>query len=101
MTKGQRHPEAVQPNEQGRAHDRTSTVSIDTHSLQPTSGAHVQQALITTDQKELYDSTSNAGEDTVCCTQCGKRMEMITACFSRYDGEPLCAACAQAGEVQE
>jgi formylmethanofuran dehydrogenase subunit E len=51
--------------------------------------------------KELYDSTSDAGEDTVRCTQCGKRMETITACFSRYDGEPLCAACAQAGEGEE
>ncbi len=51
--------------------------------------------------KELYDSTSDAGKDTVCCTQCGKRMETITACFSRYDGEPLCAACAQAGEDEE
>ena len=52
MMKGQRHPEAVQPNEQGRAYDRTSTVSIDTHSLQPAPGTHVQQALITTDQYE-------------------------------------------------
>jgi hypothetical protein len=52
MTKGQRHSEALQPNEQGRTHDRTSTVSIDAHSLQPTSGAHVQQASITTDQCE-------------------------------------------------
>lgn len=53
MTKGQRHPEAFQPKEQGRAHDRPQPVlSIDTHSLQPTPGAHVQQALITTDQYE-------------------------------------------------
>ncbi len=51
--------------------------------------------------KELYDDTGNAGEDMVRCSQCSKRIETISAHFSRYDGEPLCTACAQAGEGEE
>jgi hypothetical protein len=51
--------------------------------------------------KELFDGTGDAGEDMVCCTQCCNRIETITTCFRRSDGEPLCAACAQAGEVEE
>ena len=51
--------------------------------------------------KEIYDGASSAGEDTVSCILCGKRIETITASFSHYDGEPLCAACAQAGEAEE
>ena len=50
--------------------------------------------------KELYDGTREAGEDMVRCTHCGKRIEAITACFSHIDGEPLCAACAQAEDVE-
>jgi hypothetical protein len=50
--------------------------------------------------KELFDWTGDAGDDMVCCTQCGKRIETITVFFSRADGEPLCAACAQEGEVE-
>jgi hypothetical protein len=51
--------------------------------------------------KEVYDGTGDADEDMVCCTQCGMRIETITARFSRSDGEPLCAACTQAGEAEE
>ena len=51
--------------------------------------------------KELYDGPGDAGEDMVSCTLCGKRIETIIARFSRYDGEPLCAHCASAGEAEE
>ncbi len=51
--------------------------------------------------KEVYDGTNSAGEDMVSCSGCGKRIETVNASFSRYDGEPLCVACAQAGEAEE
>ncbi len=45
----------------------------------------------------LGESTGRlGGEESLRCHACGKWIETTLAQFSRYDGEPLCAACALA-----
>lgn len=52
--------------------------------------------------KGFGESTGRfGGEDTLCCHICGQWIETTMAHFSRYDGEPLCAGCAETEGAEE
>lgn len=41
------------------------------------------------------------GEEIIRCHVCGIWVETVLAQFSRYDGEPTCAGCAQSEETDK
>lgn len=50
--------------------------------------------------KSIGEDTGRYGdEEIIRCHACGTWVETIMAAFSRYDGEPLCASCAEAEET--
>lgn len=52
--------------------------------------------------KSVGESTGCFGdEETLRCHACGTWVETTLAQFSRYDGEPLCAGCAEAEGFNE